>query len=86
MLSLPASMKRMRSRKAEKKWRHRFSNYKPMGIFSDAQGQLTPQSMVNSGQNSNSFEALMHVIIACKYEKDLMKNSREKVETPFSPL
>ena len=30
--------------------------------------------------------ALMHVIIACKYEKDQMKNSREKVETPFSPL
>ena len=26
----------------------------------------------------------MHVIIACKYEKDQMKNSREKVETPFS--
>ena len=31
-------------------------------------------------------QALMHVIIACKYEKDQMKNSREKVETPFSPL
>ena len=28
--------------------------------------------------------ALMHVIIACKNEKDQMKNSREKVETPFS--
>ena len=27
--------------------------------------------------------ALMHVIIACKYEKDRMKNSREKEETPF---
>ena len=27
--------------------------------------------------------ALMHVIIACKYEKDQMKNSREKVETLF---
>ena len=30
--------------------------------------------------------ALMHVINTCKYEKDRMKNSREKVETPFSPL
>ena len=49
MLSLPASMKRIRSRKAEKKWRQRFSHYKPMGIFSDAQGQLTPQSVVQSG-------------------------------------
>ena len=30
--------------------------------------------------------ALMPVIIACKYEKDRMKNSQEKVETVFSPL
>ena len=26
-----------------------FSHYKSMGIFSDAQGQLTPQSLVESG-------------------------------------
>ena len=32
-----------------KKWQHRFSHYKSMGIFSDAQGQLTSQSMVGSG-------------------------------------
>ena len=56
MLSLPASMKRIQSRTAEKKWRHRFSHYKPMGIFSDVQGQLTPQSVVQSVQNSNSSE------------------------------
>ena len=41
------------------------------------------------GQIKLKFElvrALMHVISACKYEKDRMKNSREKVETLFSPL
>ena len=27
-----------------------------MGIFSDVQGQLTPQSVVQSGQNSKSSE------------------------------
>ena len=27
-----------------------------MGIFSDIQGQLTPQSVVRAGRNSNSFE------------------------------
>ena len=135
MLSLPASMKRIRSRTAEKKCRHRFSHYKPMGIFSDVQGQLTPQSVVQSGQNTNTSElsymsllpasmgrnrsktakkkwrhrfpiitlsvtmetsgriwpnveliqALMYVIITCKYEKDQIKNSREKV-TSFFPL
>ena len=34
-----------------------FSRYKSMGIFSDAQGQLTPQSLVRSG-GSNSSEML----------------------------
>ena len=53
---LPASMKRIRLRTAEKKWRHHFSHYKPMGIFSDFQGQLTPQSVVQSSRNSNSSE------------------------------
>ena len=56
LLSLPASMKRIRLRTAEKKWGHHFSHYKPMGIFSDFQGQLTPQSVVQSSQNSNSSE------------------------------
>ena len=56
MLSLPASTKRIQSRTAEKEWRHPVSHYKPMGIFSDVQGQLTPQSEVQSGQNSNSSE------------------------------
>ena len=27
----------------------------------------------------------MYVIVTCKYEKDPIKNSREKVATPFSP-
>ena len=29
--------------------------------------------------------ALMHDIVACKYEKDQMNNSQEKVKTPFFP-
>ena len=56
MLSFIASMKRIRSRTAGKKWRHRFSHYKPMGIFSDVQGQLTQQSVVQTGRNSNLSE------------------------------
>ena len=57
MLSLPASMKRIRSRTAEKKWRHPFTHDKPMRIFSGAQGQLTPQWVVQSGRNSNSSQS-----------------------------
>ena len=114
----------------------RFSHYKSMGIFPDAQGQLTPQSLVLSGRISNSSEilwmsllpasmkkirskmkalewtqhfphynsmvametsgriwpnfeliqALIHVLITCKYEKNPIKNSGENVMTSFSPL
>ena len=35
-----------------------FSNYKSMGIFPDAQGQLTPQSLVRFGRILNSSEIL----------------------------
>ena len=28
----------------------------------------------------------MPVLITCKFEKDLIKNNKEKVETSFSPL
>ena len=35
-----------------------FSHYKPMGIFPDAQGQLTSQSLVRSDRILNSFEML----------------------------
>ena len=31
-------------------------------------------------------QALMYVIITCKYEKDPIKKSREKVETSFFPF
>ena len=36
--------------------------------------------------NFELIQAFMHVPIACKYEKDQMKNSRENVMTSFSPL
>ena len=40
--SLSANSKRIRSKKAEKTWRHHFPHYKSMEIFFNAQGQLTP--------------------------------------------
>ena len=86
MLSLPASMKRIRLRIAEKKWRHHFSQYKPMGIFSDFQGQLTLQSVVQSSRNSNLSELSCMSSLSASMKKIQMKNSREKVETPFFPI
>ena len=45
--------------------------------------------METSGQIWPNFEliqAFMHVLIACKYEKDQNKNSRENVMKSFSQL
>ena len=58
MSSLPARMRMIKSKIKELECSQDFSLYKSMGIFPDAQGQLTPQSLVRSGQISNSFEML----------------------------
>ena len=46
-----------------------FSHYKSMGIFADAQGQLTLQSMVGSGQISNSSKSLWLSLLPAKMKK-----------------
>ena len=49
MSSLPARMRMIDSKMKELECSQDFSHYKSMGIFPDAQGQLTPQSLVRSG-------------------------------------
>ena len=46
---LPARMKKIQSKMKELECSQDFPHYKSMGIFSDAQRQLTPQSLVESG-------------------------------------
>ena len=46
MSSLPARMRMIDSKMKEQECSQVFAHYKSMGIFSDAQGQLTPQSLV----------------------------------------
>ena len=53
-----------------------FSHYKSMGIFPDAQGQITPQSLVRSGRISNSSEMLWMFLLPASMKKI----------TTFSPL
>ena len=54
MSSLPARMRMINSKMKELECSQDFSHYKSMGIFPDAQEQLTPQSFVRSGRISNS--------------------------------
>ena len=46
--------KMIQSKMKALEWPTHISNCKFMGIFPDAQGQLTPHSVVESGRNSNS--------------------------------
>ena len=50
MSSLPARMRLIKSKMKALECSQSFSHYKSMGIFPDAQGQLTPQSLVRSGR------------------------------------
>ena len=47
--SLPARMRMIKSKMNELECSQDFSHYKYMGIFPDAQGQLTPKSVVGFG-------------------------------------
>ena len=58
MSSLAARMRMIESKMKELECSQDNSHYKSMGIFSDAQGQLTPQSLVRSGRISNPSEML----------------------------
>ena len=58
MSLLPARMRMIESKMKELECSQDFSHYKSMGIIPDAQGQLTPQSLVESGPNWNMSEIL----------------------------
>ena len=55
---LSARMKKIHAKMKVLEWSQHFSHYKSMGIFPDAQGQLTHKSMVKSCRNSKSSEIL----------------------------
>ena len=60
--------------------------HKSMGFFFK---RSRAANSVVRGQNWPNFEliqALMHIIVTCKYEKNPIINIRENVMTPFSPL
>ena len=61
--------KKIHSKLKAEEWSQHFSNCKSIGIFPDAQGQLTPQSMVGSGQISNSSLILS---LSCKRIKMML--------------
>ena len=73
MSLFPARMKKIKLKMKALEWSLYFSHCKSMGIFSDAQGQLTPQSMVGSGGNFNSSETLWLSLLSAKMKKNQSK-------------
>ena len=71
MSSLPVSMKRIPSRTTEKKWQ-----IITLYVAMETSDRIWP--------NFELSQAFMHVLIACKYEKDQMINSGENVMTHSS--
>ena len=69
MSLLPARMRMIKLEMKELECSQDFSDYKSMGIFPDAQGQLTPQSLVRSGRISNSSEMLWMFLLPASIKK-----------------
>ena len=67
--SLPARMRMIKSKMKALECSQDYSQYKSMGIFPDAQGQLTPQSLVRSGRISNSSEMLWMFLLPASMKK-----------------
>ena len=58
LVLLSARMKKIHPKMKVLEWSQHFSQYKSMGIFPDAQGQVTHKSLVGSCRISNPFEIL----------------------------
>ena len=95
MSSIPASIKRIQRqvlmhviisykyekdpiKKNQEKVATPFFQIITLSVAMETSGRIWP--------NFELIQAFMHVLIACKYEKDLMKKSGDNVMTAFSPL
>ena len=84
MSLLPARMRMIQSKMKELECSQDFSHYKSMGIFPEAQGQLTPQSLVRSGRISNSSEMLWMFLLPASMKK-IQSKTRTVRGSDYSP-
>ena len=80
MSSLPAKMRLIKSKMKELECSQDFSHYKSMGIFPDAQGQLTAV-LGPIWPNFELVRDVMDVLVTCKYEEYPIKNEGARVVT-----
>ena len=77
MSSIPTNLKWIGLIKSENKWKHKFFR-RLRAANSVVRSRIWP--------NFKLIQARVYVIITCKYEKDPIKNNREKKATPFFKL
>ena len=70
---LPARMKKIHWKMKVLEWSQRFSHYKSMGIFPNAQGQLTHKSFVRYCPISNPSEILCVSLLPVRIKKNQSK-------------
>ena len=66
---LPERIKKNKSKMKELEWSQDFPSYKSMGIFSNAQGQVTHKSLVRSCRILNPFEILWVSLLPARMKK-----------------
>ena len=73
LVFLSARMMKIRPKMKVLEWSQHFSHYKPMGIFPDAQGQLTQKSLVGSCRIPTLFEILWLSLLPARIKKNKSK-------------
>ena len=86
LVLLSARMKKIHPKMKVLEWSQHFSHYKSMGIFPDAQGQLTHKSLVGTCRICEPVRDFMVVLVTCKNKEEQIKNKGARVVTRFSPL
>ena len=84
LVLLSARMKKIHPTMKELEWSQHFSHYKYMGIFPDAQGQLTYKSLVGSCRISNPFEILWLSLLPARIKKNKTKMKELEWSQDFS--
>ena len=85
LVFLSARMKKIHPKLKVLEWSQHFSHYKSMGIFPNAQGQLThvPGWILPNFKPMRDF---IVVLVTCKNKEEQIKNEGARVVTRFSPL
>ena len=74
-------MKKFHSKLKALEWLQYFSHCKSIGIFPNAQGQVTHKPLGGILLNFEHIGDIMGLLVACKNKEDPIKNERARVVT-----